>query len=441
MVASPPLIPYKTCGRSLKTMILRPCSSTWSVKARRCAMHSFWQIFKKEMVRVLTDRRLVLMVFIVPGLSIYILYSLMGMMIANQLEGVQEHRIVLYEANMPDAFRSRLLARDEANDRQRLNLDIRALEDIDEDTMTAQLLSGDIDVVMIFDPLFMDAINDADNHAIPEVFIHYNYGRQQSSFGYNQVTQVLMAFREDILIDRLESPEQYLVFMTQTAPVVDERQLTGQGIAVLMPMLIIIFLFAGAMSIGPDAIAGEKERGTIATLLVTPIKRSEIAIGKVTSLAALALISALSSFIGILLSLPRLMQLEEGNTNLGIYGVSEYGAILLVLASTVLFITGLVAVVSAYAKTVKEASMLIMPFYFITLLVGLVSSFGQDPIQMPIVHIIPLYGPVNLLSGIFIFEWSMINLLIVIVSSLLYTALFIWALARMFNSEKVMFQR
>ena len=404
-------------------------------------MYSFWQIFKKEMIRVLTDKRLVLMVFIVPGLSIYVLYSLMGMMIANQLEGVQEHRIVLYESNMPDAIRTKLLARDTVNDRQHLNLDIRTLGDMDHATMEAQLLSGDIDVVLLFDENFMAAIQEPEHHPVPEVFIHYNYGRQQSSFGYSQINQVLMAFREEILIERLDSPEQYLVFIPQNAPIVDERQLTGQGIAVLMPMLIIIFLFAGAMSIGPDAIAGEKERGTIATLLVTPIKRSEIAIGKVTSLAALALISALSSFIGILLSLPRLMQLDAGNTNLGIYGVTEYGAILLVLASTVMFITGLVAVVSAYAKTVKEASMLIMPFYFITLLVGLVSSFGQDPIQMPIVHIIPLYGAVNLLSGIFIFEWSMVNLLIVMSTSMLYTALFIWALARMFNSEKVMFQR
>lgn len=404
-------------------------------------MHSFWQIFKKEMIRVLTDKRLVLMVFIVPGLSIYVLYSLMGMMITNQLEGVQEHRIVLYEQNMPTEIRAQLLAHDTVNDQQRLNLEIRALGDMDTETIETQLLQGDIDVVLIFDANFMAAIQDPENHTIPEVHIHYNYGRQQSSFGYNQINQVLMTFREEILIDRLDSPEQYLVFMPINDPVVDERQLTGQGIAVLMPMLIVIFLFAGAMSIGPDAIAGEKERGTIATLLVTPIKRSDIAIGKVTSLAALALISALSSFIGILLSLPRLMQLEAGNANLGIYGFTEYGAILIVLASTVLFITGLVAVVSAYAKTVKEASMLIMPFYFITLLVGLVSSFGQDPIQMPIVHVIPLYGAVNLLSGIFVFEWSMVNLLIVLSTSLVYTTLFIWTLAKMFNSEKVMFQR
>jgi sodium transport system permease protein len=79
-------------------------------------------------------------------------------------------------------------------------------------------------------------------------------------------------------------------------------------------MLIIMFLFSGAMSIGPDSIAGEKERGTIATLLVTPVKRSEIAIGKVMSLSIISLFSATSSFIGIMLSLPKLLQMEETGT-------------------------------------------------------------------------------------------------------------------------------
>ncbi|MFQ7035420.1 MAG: ABC transporter permease subunit [Candidatus Borkfalkia sp.] len=52
------------------------------------------------------------------------------------------------------------------------------------------------------------------------------------------------------------------------------------------------------MGIAPESIAGEKERGTIATLLVTPIKRSELVVGKVLSLSALSSLSAISSFIG-----------------------------------------------------------------------------------------------------------------------------------------------
>lgn len=67
----------------------------------------------------------------------------------------------------------------------------------------------------------------------------------------------------------------------------------------MLPMLLMIFLFTGCMSVAPESIAGEKERGTIATLLVTPVKRSHIAIGKIIALSIIALLSGISSTLGI----------------------------------------------------------------------------------------------------------------------------------------------
>ena len=66
----------------------------------------------------------------------------------------------------------------------------------------------------------------------------------------------------------------------------------------MMPLLILVFLFSGCMAIAPESIAGEKERGTIATILVTPIRRSELALGKIFSLSIIALLSGLSSTVG-----------------------------------------------------------------------------------------------------------------------------------------------
>jgi ABC-type Na+ efflux pump permease subunit len=60
----------------------------------------------------------------------------------------------------------------------------------------------------------------------------------------------------------------------------------------ILPFLILSFLFSGCLAVTPESIAGEKERGTIATLLVTPIKRRELAIGKIISLSILATLAA-----------------------------------------------------------------------------------------------------------------------------------------------------
>ncbi len=403
-------------------------------------MRNMWTIFKKEIFRVVSDARLVVMVFILPGLAIFLMYTLMGNVLQDQATAIQEHRIVLYQSNMPSSIRTQLEGL-ELDDDSRLNIEINDASSYRAEVLTEKVREGDIDIVLLFDENFETAIIDYQNTDLPRLKVYYNYGRQQSNFSYNQVMSVIRNYEESVRISRLEEPEYYFVFQTEFAEdTVDERQMAGQGLAMLMPMLIVIFLFAGAMSIGPDSIAGEKERNTIATLLITPTKRSEIALGKVMSLSTLALISALSSFIGIILSLPNLMMIENGG-DLNIYGFGEYLAILFVLMATVLVIVGLISVISAYAKTIKEASMLIMPFYFITLIVGIVTSFGADPNQGLLVHFVPIYGAVNLLSGIFVFNWSIVNLLVVVLSSIVYTTGFIYLLNKMFNSEKIMFQK
>ncbi|MFP4287092.1 MAG: ABC transporter permease [Candidatus Izemoplasmataceae bacterium] len=397
-----------------------------------------WTIFKKEVYRVLSDRRLVLMIFIVPGLSIYVMYSLMGNVISNQIEEIEQHTIILYHDNMPSTLETMITSIDPSGN-QVINVEVTE-EALDQDTIDEKLLEGSIDIYLAFDDNFETSIDDYETASPPTMDAYYNQGREESSYAYNQINAVIAQYRELKLIDRLERSEDYLVFNYDTNLVVDERKMAGEGLATLMPMLIVIFLFAGAMSIGPDAIAGEKERGTIATLLITPIKRSEIATGKVVSLAVLSLISALSSFIGIMASLPALMQMDNAS-DLNIYGIGEYLSILGVLMATVLFIVSLIAVISAYAKTIKEASMFIMPFYFITIIIGILQSFGGGGETAVWLNIVPFYGPVNLLTKIFTFEFSVVAFILVLISNLVYTAVLVYILNLMFKNEKIMFQK
>ena len=122
--------------------------------------------------------------------------------------------------------------------------------------------------------------------------------------------------------------------------------------AVVVSMLII-FLFSGCMSTAPESIAGEKERGTIATLLITPLRRRDLALGKICALSIIALLSGLSSTVGTLLSMPTLMQME-GNVGAA-YTPVHYLALCLIILSTVLFIVACISLISAFAKSIKEA--------------------------------------------------------------------------------------
>ncbi len=396
-------------------------------------MRNMWVIFKKELFRVLTDKRLVLTVFILPGLSIFLIYSIMGEVIGSQFEEDRVYDHAIYAENMPESLEASL---EEV-------LTFHAIEgDYDRETLENMVREEELELALFFEEDFEDKIEAYQTGTdIPQLVVYYNQGHQHSSTAHNRFMQVMNVYHESIIRDRLEDPDDYHPYQLSSENFMDERTVAARGIAMLMPMLVIIFLFVGAMSIGPDAIAGEKERGTIATLLVTPTRRRDIALGKVSSIAVLSLMSALSSFAGILLSLPRLMQFGDEMPDIGIYRLVDFFAIFAVLLTTVVFIVSLIAIISTYAKTIKEANMLIMPFYFVAMIVGILNSFGAEPNHSLWVHFFPIYAPINALSGILMFEYSPVNLVITLLMNLVYSAIFVYILNKMFDNEKVMFTR
>ncbi len=396
-------------------------------------MRDIWTVFRKEVYRVFSDKRLILSIFILPGLSIFLIYTLMGEFLGDMEDDLQSHESIIYEANMPTSVKNQIAST--------YTVEFHDAKGMEETSLKDNVQEGEYDLVILFEENFESKIANYDTQSPPDLEIFFNEGEQNSTKAYNEVTDVLNQYQQTIIQNRLENPQDYLVYELETQSIVDEQNVIAQGIAMMMPMLIIIFLFTGAMSIGPDAIAGEKERGTIATLLVRPIKRRSIAFGKVASLSLLSLLSALSSFVGILLSLPKLMQLDDSMPDVSIYTLQDYSAILLVLLTTVIFVVGLVSIISAYAKTIKEASMLIMPVYFLAIIVGMMNSFGANVNQETWVHLIPIYGQINILAGILTFDYTILNLVVTMISSVLYTLGFVVLLNYMFSSEKIMFNR
>ena len=218
-----------------------------------------------------------------------------------------------------------------------------------------------------------------------------------------------------------------------------DEDMTGMLFSMLMPMLLVMLLFSGCMAVAPESIAGEKERGTIATLLITPTKRSHIAIGKILALSLMALISGASSTIGIVLSLPKLMG-DTMELDGSVYGVDDYAMVALVILSTVLVLITIISIISAYAKTIKEASTYVTPLMIFSMLIGLSGMMGSA-VTNPLLYLIPIFNSVQSMIGIFSFEGSLVNVLITVGANIAVTAVGVFILTRMFNSEKIMFNK
>ena len=244
---------------------------------------------------------------------------------------------------------------------------------------------------------------------------------------------------EDALVDSLYAIREASFAEQRISSDVSEQQALGDVLGNLIPMLIIMLIWSGCMAVAPTAIAGEKERGTIATLLVTPMRRSELALGKIVSLSCFALLSGLSSFVGIILSLPKMLQMDEMALPDSLYGTSDFLVIFLVIMSTVLVIISLLSILSALAKDVKTAGTLITPFMLVIILASLTPMISS-PSNVGL-YAIPIYNSAQAMASVFSFRIDPVAITIATLSNLCYTALAVFALAKMFNNEKIMFSK
>ena len=385
-----------------------------------------WTIMKKELARFFKDGRMCLTTLLLPGLMIYILYSFMGDALGSQLNVADDFqpriRTVELSDSMKELFAQAGLQPEEIGTEEEAD----ALNAIQQE---------ELDLLIIFPENFDAAVAAYDasqGDDAPNVEIYYNSASTDSSTAFEQVQGLLDQYESSLtnLFDINRGQEGY--------DLADDRDLAGMTMSSMMPLLILVFLFSGCMAIAPESIAGEKERGTIATILVTPIRRSELALGKIFSLSIIALLSGLSSTVGILLSMPKLMGGMEVNMN--VYGAADYVMLGLVILSTVLFLIALISIISAFAKTIKEAQTLVLPLMMIAMVVGVTSMFGSAQSET-VMYLIPLYSSVQCMSGIFSFDFSLVNMSVCVISNLLYTAVLIFVLTRMFYSERIIFTK
>ncbi|MGI6787378.1 MAG: ABC transporter permease [Acholeplasmataceae bacterium] len=390
-------------------------------------MKNILTIFKKELRRFFTDKRMVISL-ILPGILIFVLYSIMGQFMGEQLTVEEDYKyeiiIVNYDNNLDPYFG--FLTSDSYN--------ITHLTETD-DTYLTKLADKELDLYVVYpDDFYQNSLNydstiDGSGNS-PIVKVYYNSARVESSSAYNIYSVGLFSFHETISEKfRINAgPEKY--------DLITEESTTIQIITMLVPFLLITFLFTGAMGISVESIAGEKERGTMATILATPIKRTELALGKIFALGVLALISAASSFIGLMLSIPKLM--AGVDLDLSIYGPIEYLLLLFVIIATTLVYVVLISIVSAFAKSIKEASAYAGILSFLNMGVGVTSMAGLSS-KSVVSYLIPIFNSTQVISAILSLEVNIINLLVTTAINLGIVVLGIFILTKMFNSERVMF--
>lgn len=389
-------------------------------------MNTIWTIVKKELKRFFTDPRMLVSLFL-PGILIFVIYTLMGDIMTNVISPkVTDFNV--YVVNEPNEFSSFLQV-------EGWNITLNE-ENLSKEEILEKIKEKEVDLYVVYEENFyskMMAYDSSSSSRAPQIEIYYNTTNDASGLIYSYYTG-LLGNVESSLANKFDiNSDPSISFDLATS-----KDTTVYIISMMLPFLLILFLFTGAMAICSESIAGEKERGTIATLLITPAKRSYIVLGKIISLGITGLASSLVSFLGLILSLPSLM---GTSFDFSAYGATTIILILLLIVVTVLMFTTILTIVSTFAKSVKEATSYSTPIMIVVMLVGLSNFMTTSVVGSSLVYLIPIYNVMQCLVSIFSLSVDYINFTICIVSNVIYIALGVFLLTKMFNNEKIIFNK
>lgn len=393
-------------------------------------------VIKKELKRVFSDRRLVITNFILPMVSIALMYSIMGMMINSQIDQRESYKTRLLLEGAPAQFTALIEQSD----------DISWQAFASDDQPNDLIANGDFDSFIQFEAQFAKKLSDqSSSGAVPVVKALYSPKNDYLGQVKYKVNTLIEDYKAQVLSERLGSAAllQVLQFETGEITLPDDSAQGLQGtVAGLIPMLITIFIFAGAMGTGMDLFAGEKERGTMATMLVTPASRSGIIIGKMISLAIIALLSMISSIVGVALSAPFSGAMFGGSDQALISGLSlsptDYLLLVLCLFGMVAVFVSAIATLSMFAKNVKEAGTYISPMYMVVMLMAFTSLFGGNDVKSYQLYT-PVLANITNIRMILKGDANLYYIAIAVISSLLVAGALIFAAQRMIHKEKIVF--
>ncbi len=387
-------------------------------------------ILKKELKYFFGDKRIFFSVVILPGLLLFMLCAMIGIGISNLSDTDNKVYNAVVE-NAPKSL-STILYSNKFNI-TKIDSSQENIEQIGE-----EINSGKYDVFIKFTEKFdelVSAYTISSKAEAPNVEVFYFSSVSNSSEAYALVTDLLSKYEDKISnkFDINNSEKSY--------DLCGEKYSTAYYFSIIMPVVLIVFIFSACASITPESIAGQKERGTISSMMVAPINRKCLAMGKILSLTIVAILSALASFLGMVCSAPFMLGDIEKKISINIYTFPEYVMMILIIISTVLLLVSFLAIISTASRSVKEANSYTSPTLILSSLVGVLSMLGVSANGKAYMFLIPIFNSSQSLTTLFALKYNLMDIVITIVANMTYALVIAFFLTKMFDLERIMLNK
>ncbi len=390
-------------------------------------------VYRKELLDALRDKRTIISTIVIPIVMFPVIFLSFGALASKSVKKVQSEQspVMVIGAENSPALVERI--------KKESSLSLAPFSADYVARISEKKIRAAVE--------FPNSLESRDGTNLPVVKIYHYAGEIRSQIAVKSLQNIVRDFRDEMVERTLGkaglSKAELKPFETLEENVAPATKVGGNLLGGFIPYLIIFMSFVGCMAPALDLTAGEKERGTIETILASPIGRTELVLGKfllvVTASILTTVVALLSNTITLMIPLLATREMSKGGSmpfDLSLPGL--FGVFMLVIPVAISFAAVQLAIAS-FARNYREAQSYLSPLMMVIMVPSMAALLPGLDLTLPLAFIPILNVSLvskEILSGVF--HWGLIS--VVFLSSTVYAMAALAAAIAAFKSESVLFR-
>jgi sodium transport system permease protein len=399
-------------------------------------LNKVFTIYRKEMLDLLRDRRTVITSFVLP----VILYPLLmigfsSMMSRQELKLEKQDMVVYIDNQVMDE--SSFLIEQELGKLETFQI-MEPINNFRKDNFQPLIEDNSIQAVI--------QISDSISASGYQVFLIkacYNGSDDKSTLAFEKIEYALKKVELDLVGERLQRIEIDREILNavdiKKENIAPPEKMVGFALGKFLPYLLIILTISGASVIASDLVAGEKERGTLETILVSAARRNELVVGKYLTIITISMLTVLLNLFSMYISFTHILSQAGAVVENIQLPLGNFALILVLMLPLITFFSAILLSISTYSRNIKEAQSYQTPLIFGSIMLSMVSFLPGFELNLGFA-LIPIVNFSLLIRDIMLSNYNIHYLLIIIGYTILLDIVVIGISIKLFNSESVLFR-
>ena len=378
--------------------------------------NNLWNILKKELRELFRDKKSLAMMLVIPIFIPLLVIGMSALFESQVSKDVSEYNKIGFAYEMTEEEKS--IAKE-------MNIEII---NGNEEELKEKYDNGEINLYITKqDSKYIINTDGSDNSTFASSLMETYFNT------YKQYLQ------QSYLQENNMNPNEVLNIITVEENVLEQDNYFADYIKNYAFLFIMMAITVSATYPATDTTAGERERGTLETLLTFPIKSKDIIVGKFLGVTVSSIITGLISLALAIISLmitKNMFSIYEG-VDIMYSPITILFAVIVIIAYS-FFISGLCIAIASTSKTFKEAQSALTPLTFISFFPGMI-AFMMGITTTPILSIVPFLNFTLIFTDINNGTINLLNIVLMAISTIIYISLVFSYIIKQYKSEKVLF--